>query len=115
MHPFYRKKDQERVYFLDCRVHTVLMSENYWMNRVATEKAAEAERERIIVSTRRRDTIWWASLMGAFFVAGLAIDWWKTMYAATIEGWPATVGLVPFIGVGVLLFGICFGIWWRER
>lgn len=91
------------------------MSENYWSNRVADDKAREVRNERIIAASKRRDMIEWASLMGFFWILAMGIDFWKTIYAAIIEGVGPLAGLSAFIGLGVLLTGMIFAIWWRER
>ena len=87
---------------------------NYWMDRVADSKNAERLAD-IIRTDDRRDNIIWAVQIIAVWLFGMAIVFYKTIYAATIQGAGPLAGLSAAIGFGLLVTGMVFAVWYRNR
>lgn len=93
----------------------VLYTQNVHMNRAIADAEWEAHVTRVIRADYIHDQTCWALVCFAVWVFGMAVDWFKTFYAAQVEGAGAMAGLSSFIGLGVIITAMCFAVWKQKR
>lgn len=91
------------------------MNTNYHMQRATELRERETRVAALIVAANRRDAIEWALAIFAVWVLAMAVDGYRTLYAAWSQTGNMLNGLTACIAMGLIFTGMCLAVWKRMR